>query len=132
MPQFRVNVKQTTKGILFDQGATKAAAARAVIRINDAIATEGVRRVQARLDQVLVNPTGYYRSRVTVERRSVYRGISDSNVVYGGYLEGVARNNKTTRFKGYHTFRKIRQELAQDKEKIAAPIVAALAKELRG
>lgn len=132
MPSFRVNVTIKQKGILFDKAKSKAAAQRAVIRVNEALAVETVTRIQSRLDQVLQNPTGYYRSNIQVTRRSVYRGVSDGGVIYGGYLEGVAKNNKTTRFKGYRTFRTVKQEVDRDKERIAAPEVKRLARELSG
>lgn len=130
MPQFRVNVKVQQRGLIFNAAASKAAARRAVIEVNEAIAQEGVDRVQRRLDQVLVHPTGYYRSRVTVERREIYRGVSDSNVIYGGWLEGVSSRNRTTRFKGYRTFRTVKQELDRDSVQIATPVVHKLVKEL--
>jgi hypothetical protein len=132
MPNLRVNVAIKQRSPLFDVAKSKAAAKRAIIQVNDAIAQEGVLRIKARLDRVLQNPTGYYRSKVVVDRRQIYRGITDSNVVYGGWLEGVTARNKTTRFKGYWTFQTIRQELARDKSAIAAPIIEQLIKELKG
>jgi hypothetical protein len=130
MPQMRVNVTVKHKGMIFNVAGSKAAAKRAVIRANEALAQEGYNRVRQRLARVLQNPTGFYESRIQIERRETYRGLSDGGVVYGGYLEGVARNNKTTRFKGYWTFRTVRQELNKDKERIMAPYVKELAKEL--
>ena len=108
MPKFRVNVKVEQKGLLFNAAASRAAAERAVVQVNEVIAQEGVNRVKSRLRTVLQNPTGRYESNIMVERRTVYRGFSDNNVVYGGWLEGVASANRTTRFKGYHTFRLVR------------------------
>ncbi len=130
MPQFRVNVKVSHKGMIFNKAGSKAAAKRAVIRANEALAQEGYNRIRQRLARVLQNPTGFYESRIQIERRETYRGLSDGGVVYGGYLEGVARNNKTTRFKGYWTFREVRQGLAKDKERIMQPYVNELVKEL--
>lgn len=132
MPTMRVNMNVKQKGVLFNASASKAAAARAAIEVNEALAQEGVDRIKQRLDMVLVNPTGFYRSRIQVERRAVYRGLSDGGVVYGGWLEGVSRRNATTRFKGYRTFRIVKQELDRDKEMIAKPIVARLVRELNG
>ena|ERR1700748_2377532 len=132
MPKTRINVSIQQKGQIFSAAATKAAAARLVININDAIAQEGVNRVKQRLGQVLKHPTGYYESRIQVERRSVYRGISDGGVSYGGWLEGVDSRNKTTRFKGYHTFRDIKQGLDKDKEKLAQPFVNKFISEMGG
>lgn len=132
MPSFRVNIKIEQKGIIFQKAKTKAAAARMVVKINEALAQEGVNRVKARLSTVLRNPTGYYESNIQIERRSTYRGITDSGVPYGGWLEGVDSRNKTTRFKGYHTFRIVRSGLARDKERIAQPMVNDFIKEMGG
>jgi len=130
MPNFRINVDMKQKGALFNASQTKAAAARAVIAVNEAIAQEGVNRITIRLGQVLMHPTGFYKSRIAIDRRSIYRGITDSNVIYGGWLEGVTSRNRISRFKCYHTFRDIRQGLAADKVKIAQPVINALIKEL--
>jgi ribosomal protein S6E (S10) len=123
MPTFRMNVSVKQKGTIFSASKTKAQASRMVISINDALAQEGVNRVKARLRTVLQNPTGYYESRIAVERRQVYRGVWDQNVIYGGWLEGVTARNRTTRFKGYHTFRLVRQQLNADSTQLAQPLV---------
>lgn len=125
-------MKVEQKGILFEHSKTKAAAARMVVKINEALAQEGVNRVRARLSTVLRNPTGYYESNIAIERRSTYRGVTDSGVPYGGWLEGVDSRNKTTRFKGYHTFRIVRSSLARDKERIAQPMVDNFIQEMKG
>lgn len=78
------------------------------------LAQEGVRRVHQRLGQVLRHPTGYYSSRVISTVRSDGYDIDDSRVVYGPWLEGVGSRNKTTRFKGYHTFRLVGAQLDVD------------------
>ncbi|HTS05693.1 MAG TPA: hypothetical protein VMP68_08925 [Candidatus Eisenbacteria bacterium] len=132
MPQFRVNVAIATKGEIFKASAVKAAATRMVTDINEAIAIEGVRLISARLQQVLQHPTGHYQSRIQVVRGQTYRGISDGGVIYGGWLEGVSSRNRTTRFKGYHTFREIKQQLNKDKDKIAAPMVKRFIEEMGG
>ncbi len=123
MPKFRLNVTVRQKGQIFNSASTRAAGRVMTTAINEALAQEGVRRVKSRLGQVLQNPTGYYESRIQVDRRSQYRGISDGGVVYGGWLEGVDSRNKTTRFKGYRTFRIVMQELNKDKERLAQPMV---------
>lgn len=132
MPGFRVNVDVATKGIIFSASNTKAEAARLVIAVNDAIATEGVNRVVARLRTVLRNPTGYYSSRIAVDRRQIYRGIWDQGVVYGGWLEGVTARNRTSKFKGYKTFELIRQGLSGDAQQIAEPLVADFINRMNG
>lgn len=123
MPDFRVNIKIEQKGEIFNAAKVKAQAARTVVQINDALAQEGVTRIKARLGQVLQHPTGYYESQIEVDRRQSYRGLTDNKVVYGGWLEGVDSRNSTTRFKGYHTFRIVKQSLDQDKSMLAQPAV---------
>lgn len=123
MPEFRVNVDIKQKGQIFNAGASKAAAARMVIEINDALAMEGVTRVRAYLWRRYKRPTGYYDSNIAVSRRQVYRGITDNGVVYGPWLEGTGSRNKTSRFKGYRAFRTMKQELDRDKFKLAQPMV---------
>lgn len=130
MPKFRLNVKASQKGQIFNAANTKASAKRMVITINDTIAQEGVNRIRARLRQVLQNPTGFYSSNIAVDRRQIYRGIWDQGVVYGGWLEGVSSRNRTTRFKGYHTFRLIKQELDRDSVTIAQPLVDNFVREM--
>lgn len=130
MPNFRMNVTVQQKGAIFNAAATKAHAARMVTNINDALAQEGVNRVKRRLGQVLQNPTGYYESQIQTDRRQTYRGVTDGGVSYGGWLEGVDSRNKTTRFKGYRTFRMVQQELAKDKERIAQPYVNKFIEEM--
>jgi hypothetical protein len=77
----------------------------------EAIAYQGYNMVQAELHRVLRNPTGYYQSKIRVTgRRREYR-LDDSGVVYGPWLEGTSRRNQTTRFKGYSTFRRVKQRL---------------------
>lgn len=67
--------------------------------------------------------TGNYRRNVHGITRQVgldLQGkIHDSGVVYGPWLEGTSSRNKTTRFKGYSSFRKVKQWL----EKGIAPRV---------
>lgn len=130
MPAFRVNMRVEQKGAIFDAAATKAAAGRMVVEINESIAEEGVHRVRAQLRTVLQNPTGYYESRIAVERRQTYRGVWDQNVIYGPWLEGTGSRNRTTRFKGYHTFRKVKQRLDQDSRGIAQPAVDKYVREM--
>lgn len=95
-----------TRGPLFDGRASLAMKAFEM-EARHAIGETGVGMVRARLDQVLKHPTGYYSSNVTYEDPRIF----DSGVIYGPWLEGVSSRNRTTRFKGYATFRKVKQQL---------------------
>lgn len=77
-------------------------------------------------------PTGNWANHVRVN--AVAGGlaqVTDSGIVYGPWLEGVgSRNYPVTRFKGYHTFRKVTQEIERKAPQMLAPDAAALAKDL--
>ncbi len=130
MPNMRVNVTVKTKANVLNSAKTKAAGARLVIEMNDVLAQEAMNRVLDRLGRVLQHPTGYYESRIAIERRAVYRGVTDQRVRKGGWLEGVDPRNRTTRFKGYHTFREVKQSINRDKERIIAPVLRRYRAEL--
>lgn len=83
--------------------------------------------VNMQLSEVLQNPTGYYESQIRSERISpeMY-SINDSNVIYGPWLEGISHRNQTTRFKGYSTFRIVKNRMAQKSAAIIDAAVAAI------
>jgi len=57
--------------------------------------------------------TGHYARSVAqdVEVQGLRGRIGDGDVEYGPWLEGTSSRNQSTRFKGYHTFRKVGQWL---------------------
>lgn len=71
-----------------------------------------VNEIQNELGHVLKNPTGFYKSKIQTNRQSDNNLVTDGNVVYGPWLEGVSSRNKSTRFKGYATFRRVSQRIA--------------------
>jgi len=75
------------------------------------VAQLGVNEIHARLGQVLEHPSGHYRNQVVTDRASTGWAVTDGGVVYGPWLEGTSSRNKTSRFKGYQTFRRTRQWL---------------------
>lgn len=114
-----MGVEVTMKGPLFDGSATRIMD-DFVEDASREIAEAGVNAVQDRLGQVLKDDTGRYRGKVTTDRASAEGwNITDGGVVYGPWLEGTSSRNKTTRFKGYQTFRRTRQWLDGRATKIA-------------
>lgn len=105
-------MSQTTiKGPLFSGEAAstiKAFQDEAETTIGDYVVNE----IQSELGRVLKNPTGYYRSHIVTDRQSDDSAVHDSNVVYGPWLEGVGSRNKSSRFKGYATFRRVSQQIS--------------------
>ena len=68
--------------------------------------------------------TGHYRRSISTKRTGLSGVINDGGVVYGAWLEGQGSRNLTTRFKGYASFRRVKQWLESiadnilDKQKI--------------
>lgn len=95
-------------GPIFD-GRARNAAADFCDEAREEIAQQGKAMVLAELGTVLRHPTGYYESQQTVVPDGGDRTkIWDDYVIYGPWLEGVGSRNKTTRFKGYFTYRRTR------------------------
>lgn len=76
------------------------------------VSSDGAQMVRRELDHVLKNPTGYYRAHIEVHRDRGDSVITDGGVIYGPWLEGVGERNRSTRFKGYATFRRVSFRLA--------------------
>lgn len=117
-----MSVDVTFSGPLFTENPDKV-----VSDILDRVETElgevVVDQIKARLDSVLQNPTGYYKSNITASNRADSILVSDRGVVYGPWLEGVGSRNKSTSFKGYSTFRRVTQEVNAQAAQYAEPIV---------
>lgn len=91
--------------------------------IDDALVTAGEElrsEIERRLKNVLVNPTGRYQRAISVHvRADSLMEITDTGIVYGPWLEGTDSRNRTSRFKGYATFRKSRDAFEDRATKIA-------------
>lgn len=96
-----------THGPIFIPGYPEMVTRAGVTHAEEEIAQEGARMVRTNLNSVLRHQTGYYRSHV----RAHGSEVSDGRIVYGPWLEGVGSRNRTTRFKGYFTFRRTTQQL---------------------
>lgn len=83
------------------------------------VADEGAKLIRNRLNTVLRHQTGFYRSHIQGEGDR----ITDNGVVYGPWLEGVGSRNRTTRFKGYFTFRRTTQAIEARSGEIAEHIL---------
>jgi hypothetical protein len=93
--------------------------------ISKQLAEKGKDMVLGHLAAVLVNPTGYYESQITAEPTGVMYRVSDSDVVYGPWLEGVeGRNKPRPGFPGYHTFRIVKGQLEKEAPKTARLVLS--------
>lgn len=96
------------------------------------VAQAGKNEVDRVLGVVIRNPTPYYQTRINIRREGIDRIINDAGVIYGPWLEGVGSKNKTTRFKGYFTFRRTRQWLNVQAKIIANDVLGPYVDRLGG
>ena len=121
MVEIRVS-RVDTDGPLFN-----GMAAHAISEFCDEVAEEsgkmGVRTIRQQLDRVLRHPTGRYRASIDSDNVGHRAVIHDSGIVYGTWLEGTSSRNRTTRFRGYATFRKMTPVINYNTGQIANRIV---------
>jgi hypothetical protein len=102
---------------------------RAVELAERELAAQAYAEVMTNLDRSIKHPTPYYETQITVNQRGRERVVHDRGIVYGPWLEGTSERNRSTRFKGYASFRRARQTLAG---KARAIVEASLRRSLRG
>jgi hypothetical protein len=102
----------------------------AIDQSGEDVAQEAYNEVRKRLRTVLKHPTGHYESRVMTTTMSSGVMLTDGGVVYGPWLEGVSSRNNSSRFKGYHTFRMVLQEMDKKSEEIAENTIAEAVRKL--
>jgi hypothetical protein len=117
---FNINVREN--GTIFSAAGSHRVMAGMTDKIEKDVAREGYNDVQRALGEVLRHPTGYYQSRVTVHAHGGDMEVDGDNVIYGPWLEGVGERNRTTRFRGYFTFRRVAQALEAKAGSIADKI----------
>jgi hypothetical protein len=112
-------------GPVFD-GRAQEMTDRAVRDMEHHLASVGADYVRAELERVLRKETPYYRLQVTSTEYPGRTVINDGGVIYGPWLEGTGSRNRTTRFKGYATFRRMAAKLDAESTRILQPYVDAL------
>jgi hypothetical protein len=95
------------------------------------VAHEGLQMIYDAGWRTYREPTGNYASHLTVTRESVGTLIHDNDIIYGSWLEGTSSRNRTTRFKGYWLWRKMREELEERSGLIADPVVRKYVRVMR-
>lgn len=124
MPESVFDIRVAKRGPMFD-GRTAAAMHTYRDEISLRIAEEGEKLIRQRLKVVLQHPTGYYESRISVDRAGDGYRVSDGGVIYGPWLEGVgSRNSPVTRFPGYATFRRTKPLVDKRAREIAMQLLA--------
>ncbi len=117
-----LNARVTRRGPLVD-GTAPRYVRRAVDDIEKQVAHYGAQQVDLRLNQVLRTQTPYYRTRIQAVRAGGDWEVNDSGVIYGPWLEGTGSRNRTTRFKGYFTFRYVSQLVQRNADRIAERVL---------
>lgn len=117
-----LQIESRSRGLLVE-GRAPAHVGRAMDDIEHEVAKYAKTLVDRRLNQVLRTQTPYYRTRISVVRSGGDWEVNDSGVIYGPWLEGTGSRNKTTRFKGYWTFRYVTQQVRGRSDRIAERVL---------
>jgi hypothetical protein len=96
------------------------------------VAEAGHGLVQTNLAGSLQNPTGRYQRATQVRPGGGGHEVSDGGVVYGPWLEGVGSRNRSTRFKGYWSYRRAMQSLRGMAPRIISEHEDRMTRELNG
>lgn len=107
----RSRITISTHGALFTEGEPKRVVDKFLRDTREEVGQRGLALLKDRMGATFKHPTGHYEAQVTLDRREDDVLITDHFVIYGSWLEGTSTRNKTTRFKGYQNFRKVRLQL---------------------
>lgn len=120
------DIEISATGPLF-RAAERAGITREFVReAVDDITAQAYADVMGNLNASIRHPTPYYETQVTNERVSEdSRRVHDRGVIYGPWLEGTGSRNRTTRFRGYASFRRARQSV---QARVPELVSAALAR----
>lgn len=128
----RITVRVAKRGAALDARQRDMIMGHAMLDAEAAVTKRTLVEVHRELGRVLQHPTGYYESRVVADLTSHPPAVHDSGVVYGPWLEGIGSRNATTRFKGYHTFRRIAQRMNGQVVSVVGPIMSRAVSRLNG
>jgi hypothetical protein len=115
-------IRVSKHGPLFN-GMAKQAARAFTREASLEIAKQGQQMWVAQLDSSIRVNTGYYVSNIQINRAGDFNSVHDSGIIYGPWLEGTGSRNRTTRFKGYHSLRKVRARLDRMSPRIAERVL---------
>jgi hypothetical protein len=87
-------------------------------------AAQGYADVMLGLNEHIQHPTPYYETQINIARDGLDLVVNDRGVVYGPWLEGTSSRNRTTRFKGYMSFRRAADELRRKLPALLGPTAA--------
>jgi hypothetical protein len=100
-----------TSGPFFD-GRADHEAQQGTNKVAEDVAKEGLQMVKSDLSRVIrTHPSGRYIPSVTALHTGQSSFSIGTRIVYGRWIEGTGSRNRTTRFKGYASFRRTAQVL---------------------
>jgi hypothetical protein len=75
------------------------------------VADQALAEVHQILNADIKFPTPYYETQIIHQTFANADVVHDRDIIYGPWLEGTSQRNLTTRFKGYHSFRRATQKV---------------------
>ena len=87
------------------------------------IADYAVRQLQAVHMDKTGRATGHYQSEIRTSLLAYNDVLIHDPVVYGPWLEGTSERNRSTRFKGYHLWRRARDETRREADNLAQDLL---------
>lgn len=131
-PKGRSGVTVSTHGVLFNEGQAEQIVKRWLDDTKDTVAKTGHDLLLARFAKVFKRSRGHYASTIHIVVTEKYqdRLITDGFVIYGTWLEGTATRNRSTKFKGYKSFRRVRLQLRKMLKSVAQDKLDAALMEL--
>lgn len=124
-----IDVEVAMRGPLLD-GTASVRVDEWLERAKDDVAAQAYAEVMGNLNRSIKNPTPYYETQIITETLQNDRVVHDRGIVYGPWLEGVSSRNRTTRFKGYASFRRARQTVARQVPTVLRPALRDLEERL--
>lgn len=117
------NITITVSGPFF--ATAPAAVIAAMVReMQYQVAAQVSADVHQNLDRSLQHPTPYYETQIMIQDRVDTFVVHDRGIVYGPWLEGTSSRNRTTRFKGYASFRRATATGTQKAPAIVAKVAS--------
>lgn len=95
-----------------------------------AVATRGLAEVHTNLNASIKYPTPYYETQINISQVRNGLSVNDRGVIYGPWLEGTSKRNGRSRFKGYASFRRARQYLERNVDRIIQAEFSAMIRRL--
>lgn len=116
-------------GPFFAPGA-QAGVDATIKRARHRLAGRAKKHVDANLRGSIKHPTPFYQLQIDVRTIGDAEIVDDNGVVYGPWLEGVSERNRSTRFKGYASFRRAYASTIRDAESLGRDLEVELVRGL--